>query len=164
MTTRNIITALLALCLVVLFVDNASAQPQAAASAASASTSLTPTPDTACGAAGTGNEWRRRPSDGKREPRLVSRPDAGAKPGAWASRVNAAGDWVGCRMPPRDPDCAAIPETRWGGTCASGQQIKAGDIGATRQVHDTSFMGRLYLICTPSGWQVDRRPGYTYCR
>lgn len=160
MTTRSTLAALSALCLA--FACNVDAQP---ASAASASTSLTPTADTQCGAAGTGYEWRRRASDAKRVKNLVSRPDADARPGAWSSRVDAQGEWVGCRVPPKAPDCAAIEAPAWGAlACSSGQTVKAGSLGATRQVHDTAFKGRLYLSCTPTGWVVDNRPGYTYCQ
>ena len=159
---RLVLIILLAVASAVMLALPATAQPAAAASAAS----LTPTLDTACGAAGTGNEWRyTKESPTRRVAQPVTRDDQDAKPGAWAKRVDAQGDWVACRMPPKAPDCTPIDKPEWGaGACSSGQTIKAGTIGTTRQVHDTAFKGRLYLACKPTGWAIDDRPGYTYCQ
>lgn len=166
MTTRNAFDFLLACVIVLAFVECAQAQP---APAASAATSLAATPDTACGAAGTGYVWRYEPGATRRTKSLLSRPDQGAKPGAWAKRVDAQGGWVGCRMPPKAPDCVSIEATAWGGTCKSNVAIKPGDVGASRQVQDSNFRGRLYLTCErladgSTGWVLDSRPGRTYCR
>jgi len=139
----------------------AQAQP---ASAASAPANQVATLDTACGAAGTGFEWRyTKESPSRRVAVPVTRDDQNAKPGSWSKRVDSAGDWVGCRVPVPPPDCAAIEATSWGGTCSSSVTIKGGRIGQTSQVQDRAFKGRLYMQCTPTGWQPDMRPHRTYC-
>ena len=168
MNARNLFATLLVAVILLALFEAAKAQDPAAtpASAASAAASLAATPDTKCGAAGTGIVWRYEPGATRRSKTLISRPEQGAKPGAWAKRVDASGEWVGCRMPVPPPDCVARSVREWGdgGRCKAltdppGQAVilPAATIGKRRTLIDKDWRGRQEWECramidAPAAW------------
>lgn len=180
MNTRNLFATLLVVVILLALFEAAKAQAPAAppalpASAASAATSLAPTPDTACGAAGTGYVWRYEPGATRRTKSLVTLADQGAKPGAWAKRVDRAGDVVACRMPSKSAkpkDCPPMPApSKWAGEhgrqCApnNGAMLPGRNIGpADVTVWSQGYFdanpapgqrkGKLTYECRPEGWTL----------
>jgi hypothetical protein len=151
--TRNIFAGLVAVCILLILSEWATAQPASAASEPAAPYTL----NTACGAAGTGYRMIYVPGEGRRSKSPPITLEAqNAKPGQLAKRIDGRGEIVACYMPRAPLVCAprTVESFGAGGRCKPmsdppGQPhtLPAARLGKREGILDQTWRGRQEWEC-----------------